>query len=582
MYQALYRKWRPKTFGEVVGQEHITATLKNEIRQGRPAHAYLLMGSRGTGKTTCARLIAKAVNCLSPVEGDPCGECEVCKGVESGSMVDVVEIDAASNNGVDSIRDLREEANFLPTVTKYRVYTIDECHMLSVGAVNALLKVLEEPPEHVIFILATTEVQKVPATIQSRCQRFDFKRIPTNLIAARLSHIAKEEAIPLEEEAAALIARLSDGGMRDALSLLDLCRAQEGAITPQAVSRAAGLLGQDHLFQMAEAIAAVELSDLLDQIARVGGQSVEYDRLCSQLVIHFRNLLMMLSSKQPEELVVCLPETLEQYRTQAKKFTPGRLIYAIRVLQEAQNAMTRTTSRRAELEMAAIRLCGPRLDQSPEALLDRIEKLEAKLNTALAVFSSDTTSTAGATSAAAPFSSVNPSAAGATSAAVPDVTTQAAGAAPVAATSAPRAKRAEPPPETAAPPPPAPSAPPKASRPPVGLEQEAVPFARWDEVLERLGKKNPAAKGALVDTTAYLAGGRVLIASDNPVFRALLRENQLTRESLKQAILEVTGTRYGIGPYTGPLPTAAAEKKANPVDDILQKAREAGVPVNIE
>ena len=384
MYQALYRKWRPRTFEDAVGQQPITTTLKNEIRQGRPAHAYLLMGSRGTGKTTCARLIAKAVNCLSPVDGSPCGACDICRGIDSGAVVDVVEIDAASNNGVDSIRDLREEANFLPNVTKYRVYIIDECHMLSPGAVNALLKIMEEPPEHVIFILATTEVQKVPATIQSRCQRFDFKRVGSDTIAARLLHIAGEEAIPLEQEAAELIGRLADGGMRDALSLLDLCRAHSGQITPQVVSQAAGLVGQEHLFQIAGAVAKGDLSQALELIARAGEGSVEYDRLCSQLVSHFRNLLMILSSKTPEQLIICLPETLEQYRAQAKDFSAGRLIRAVQVLQDAQNAMTRTASRRAELEMAAIRLCDPRLDQSPEALLDRIEKLEAKLNAALA------------------------------------------------------------------------------------------------------------------------------------------------------------------------------------------------------
>lgn len=573
MYQALYRKWRPRTFEDVVGQEHITATLKNEIRQGRPAHAYLLMGSRGTGKTTCARLIAKAVNCLSPAEGDPCGECEICKGIEAGSMVDVVEIDAASNNGVDSIRELREEAGFLPNVTKYRVYTIDECHMLSVGAVNALLKVLEEPPAHVIFILATTEIQKVPATIQSRCQRFDFGRIPTETIAGRLSYIAGEEAISLDPEAAALIARLSDGGMRDALSLLDLCRAGEGPITPQTVSRAAGLIGQDHLFELAGSIAKGDLSGTLDLIARVGGQSVEYDRLCGQLVTHFRNLLMVLSSRQPEELIVCLPETLERYRAQAKDYTPSRLIYAIRVLQEAQNAMTRATSRRAELEMAAIRLCDPRLDQSPEALLDRIEKLEAKLNTALAGgIPSVAPFAVGAASAPAP--SAAPFAVGAASAPAPSAATF-----PVEAVSAPApAAKAKPAAEKASSPAPTPAPAPKADP-----QKDAVPFDRWEEVLERLGKINPPAKGALVDTTAWLAGGRVLIASDNPVFRELLRDNELTRNSLKQAIMEVTGTRYGIGPYTGPLPVAQAEeKKPSPVEEVLKKAREAGVPISTE
>ncbi len=384
MYQALYRKWRPKTFEDVVGQEHITTTLKNEIRQGRPAHAYLLMGSRGTGKTTCAKLIAKAVNCLSPRDGSPCGECEICRGIDSGAMVDVVEIDAASNNGVDSIRDLREEANFLPNVTKYRVYIIDEAHMLSIGAVNALLKIMEEPPEHVIFILATTEVNKIPATIQSRCQRFDFKRIDTDTIAARLTYVAGQEGIAMDQEAAALIARLADGGMRDALSLLDLCRAHSNEVTVHTVSEAAGLIGQDYLFDLAEAVAAGDLSRLMDIIAQVGGQSVEYDRLCAQMVSHFRNLLMITASKTPEELIVCLPETLERYRAQAGIFTPARLIYAIRTLQEVQNAMTRTSARRTELEIGAIKLCDPRLNQSPEALLDRMDKLEAKLNAALA------------------------------------------------------------------------------------------------------------------------------------------------------------------------------------------------------
>ena len=253
MYQALYRKWRPRTFEEVVGQEHITTTLKNEMIQGKPAHAYLLMGSRGTGKTTCAKLIAKAVNCRNPVDGSPCGQCDCCRGVDNGSLVDVVEIDAASNNGVDNIRDLREEAVFLPNIAKYRVYIIDEAHMLSVGAVNALLKIMEEPPEHVIFILATTEVHKIPATIQSRCQRFDFKRIAPEVIRDRLLFIAGQEDMTLTEEAAALIARIADGGMRDALSLLDLCWAHAHDITVETVSEAAGLVGQDYLFEIADA-----------------------------------------------------------------------------------------------------------------------------------------------------------------------------------------------------------------------------------------------------------------------------------------------------------------------------------------
>lgn len=347
MYQALYRKWRPRTFEEVVGQEHITTTLKNEMIQGKPAHAYLLMGSRGTGKTTCAKLIAKAVNCRNPVDGSPCGQCDCCRGVDNGSLVDVVEIDAASNNGVDNIRDLREEAVFLPNIAKYRVYIIDEAHMLSVGAVNALLKIMEEPPEHVIFILATTEVHKIPATIQSRCQRFDFKRIAPEVIRDRLLFIAGQEDMTLTEEAAALIARIADGGMRDALSLLDLCWAHAHDITVEAVSEAAGLVGQDYLFEIADAAATGDFTGAMDAMERLAGQAVEYDRLCSQLINHYRNLLVAATARDPEQLIVCLPQTLEQYKKQAASFTPAALMDAIRTLQDTQAAMARSTSRRA-------------------------------------------------------------------------------------------------------------------------------------------------------------------------------------------------------------------------------------------
>ncbi|MCI9667354.1 MAG: DNA polymerase III subunit gamma/tau [Angelakisella sp.] len=534
MYQALYRKWRPQSFEDMVGQEPITTTLKNEIRQGRPAHAYLLVGSRGTGKTTCARLIAKAVNCLSPQDGNPCGTCEICRGIDSEDILDVVEIDAASNNGVDSIRDLREETNFLPNIAKYRVYIMDEAHMLSQGAVNALLKVLEEPPEHVIFILATTEIQKMLPTIISRCQRFDFRRIPSVAIAGRLAYVAGEEGFLLEPEAAQLIGRLADGGMRDALSLLDLCRAHSPEVTVRTVSEAAGLVAQDYLFDIAAGVAKGELSQVIDLIAAVGGQAVEYDRLCSQLAGHFRNLLMIHSSKKPEELILCLPETLERYRLQAKDFSPARLIRAVRVLQEAQSAMSRTSSRRDELELAAIRLCDPRLDQSPEALLERIEGLEAKLNTLLAQ--------------GLPAPTVPPEEA-----------------------SAPPRPAA--PARTAQPPRPAPAENPS---------QEAAPFPQWEEVLERLGKLNPAARGALLGSAAYTANGRVLIASDNPVFREMMKTNEYTRSSLKKAIMEVTGTRYGVGPYNGPAPAPKGEEPPAPVEEILRKAKEAGVPVDIQ
>ena len=317
MYQALYRKWRPKTFDDVVGQEHITATLKNEVATGKFSHAYLFTGSRGTGKTTCSKIVAKAVNCERPVDGNPCNECAACRGIDDGSVLDVVEIDAASNNGVDNIRQLREEAYFLPSVVKYRVYILDECHMLSQGAVNALLKILEEPPEHVVFILATTEIHKVLPTILSRCQRFDFHRIRSRVIADRLLYIAEQESFSLADDAALLIARLSDGGMRDALSLLDLCASFGTDITVQAVTQAAGLAGQSHLFEIADAAIARDPAAALLVVGRLSEQSCDFSRLCEQMIGHYRNLMICRSVKEPGELIACLPEELPRYREQA-------------------------------------------------------------------------------------------------------------------------------------------------------------------------------------------------------------------------------------------------------------------------
>lgn len=268
MYKVLYRKWRPQVFADVVGQPQVTITLKNELMAGRIAHAYLFTGSRGTGKTTCAKILAKAVNCLDLHDGDPCGNCEICRGIESGSVMDIVEIDAASNNGVDNIRMLREEANFTPAAAKYRVYIIDEVHMLSTGAFNALLKTLEEPPEHVIFILATTEVHKLPATILSRCQRFDFRRIPPQEIAGRLTYVAEQENAVLEEQAGLLLARLADGALRDALSLLDQCLGRSKQVTLEVVQETVGLVGRDHLFALSEAVRGHDSSSALVRVQR--------------------------------------------------------------------------------------------------------------------------------------------------------------------------------------------------------------------------------------------------------------------------------------------------------------------------
>ena len=517
MYQALYRKWRPRTFEEVVGQEHITTTLKNEMIQGKPAHAYLLMGSRGTGKTTCAKLIAKAVNCRNPVDGSPCGQCDCCRGVDNGSLVDVVEIDAASNNGVDNIRDLREEAVFLPNIAKYRVYIIDEAHMLSVGAVNALLKIMEEPPEHVIFILATTEVHKIPATIQSRCQRFDFKRIAPEVIRDRLLFIAGQEDMTLTEEAAALIARIADGGMRDALSLLDLCWAHAHDITVETVSEAAGLVGQDYLFEIADAAATGDFTGAMDAMERLAGQAVEYDRLCSQLISHYRNLLVAATARDPEQLIVCLPQTLEQYKKQAASFTPAALMDAIRTLQDTQAAMARSTSRRAEMELALLKLSDRRVSPSREALVARIEELEAKLNRLLAEGIRPAPAPAQQSAVGGMFQPQQEEPAEPEQVALPGM---------------------EPPPQQEE------AAPPAAK--PAATPVEPMPEDQWLQVLDRLGVIN----------------------------------KMLARQSLKRAIAEVTGVKYGVGPYTAA--PKATTPQSSPLEDLIKQAEGMGIPVTRE
>lgn len=358
MYQALYRKWRPQVFADVVGQDHITTTLMNEIKSGRHSHAYLFTGSRGTGKTTCAKIFAKAVNCEHPVNGDPCGECETCKGIDSGSVMDVIEIDAASNNGVDNIRDIRDEANFTPVGCKYRVYIIDEVHMLSTGAFNALLKTLEEPPEHVKFILATTEVHKLPATILSRCQRFDFKRITPEDIAKRLAYVAEREELTLDADAAMLIARLADGALRDALSIMDQCIGHSRNITLDVVNETVGLAGKDYLFSLSEAILRKDSASALEKINELHNRSCDMERLCNELTNHFRNLMICRAVKNPKDLIVCSEQELSQYMNSASGYSMNYILEVLNVLGDTVTNLRKGLNRRVEMEMAIIKLCG--------------------------------------------------------------------------------------------------------------------------------------------------------------------------------------------------------------------------------
>lgn len=380
MYRVLYRKWRPQTFSDVVGQPQVTKALACQIKENRLSHAYLFTGSRGTGKTSCAKIFAKAVNCLHPVNGDPCNECEICKGIDDGTVLDIVEIDAASNRGVDDIRQLREEVKFTPSQAKFRVYIVDEVHMLTIEAFNALLKTLEEPPEHVKFILATTEVQKLPATILSRCQRYDFRRIEPEVIAKRLQRISEEEGASLDSDAAVLIARLADGAMRDALSLLDRCLSTaEPPITVQTVTAAAGLMGRDYLFNLCRTVANKDTATALTILDDLHKASCDTERLCTELINQFRNLLIIHTVQHPEKLIVATNEEIEENRRLAAMFTTEAILRALSVLSDAVDAIKKTQNRRVEAEMALIRLCRPETDTSVAALAQRVADLEQQI-----------------------------------------------------------------------------------------------------------------------------------------------------------------------------------------------------------
>lgn len=549
MYQALYRKYRPKNFDEVVGQEHITATLKQEIASGRIGHAYLFTGSRGTGKTSCSKIIAKAVNCPNQHDGNPCGVCAVCRGIDDGSVLDVTEIDAASNNGVDNIRQLREEANFTPAQVSYRVYIIDETHMLSVGAFNALLKIMEEPPEHVIFILATTEVHKIPATILSRCQRFDFRRISPSVIAARVRWVCEQEGIQIDPEAADLIASLAEGGMRDALSLLDVCRsnARSGEqdssasraekITLEHVRQSAGLAVSDSLFAVADAVLRRDVPAVLQEIDRMFENSIDFEKMCVQLIAHYRGLMMAKAVKNPQEFVSGLPQDAQRLSAQAAGYPMGQILYSLTVLQDALSRMGRTAQTRVELEMAAIKLCSPELDRSLEAILARLDRLEAQVRSGAVV--------PPAGEEKAPASELQ--------------------AALTRVQKTPPQKPATPPQDAS-----------QQDRP----KKPVVPFAPWPQVLEALRHVNTALHGALVSTEAFLDGEIVLIDCQDPLFLEMIRSNDYAKKSIHQALQSGAGRDYRIGPFKRE--RYEMKKADDPMEQILASAEKLGVDMSVE
>ncbi len=547
MYQALYRKWRPRTFADVCGQETVTTALRNELKNGRLSHAYLFTGCRGTGKTTCAKILAKAVNCLHPHDGDPCGECELCRGIDDGSVLDVTEIDAASNNGVDSIRDLRDEVAFTPVSGKYRVYIIDEVHMLSPGAFNALLKTLEEPPAHVIFILATTEVHKLPATILSRCQRFDFGRIRPETIADRVTYVAQQEGMEITPDAALLLARLADGAMRDALSLLDQCASGRTKIDIDAVTAGTGMTGRTRLAALTARVAERDGAGALEEIDRLYQSSKDMERLCTEWIGYLRDVMVLQQVRQPGDLVIASPEELAEMQRLGGQLGLAGVLRTLSVLQETLEQLHGGAARRVAMEMAVLRLCDPRLEDSPAALLARIEALEGALRAGGAPMT--------APAAAAPIAAPAPAA--------PASTTAPSAAPPTAEPTPPAAPEAHEP----VPPPPAPPA----------DEGEERPFTQWGDVLARLQQTCIPLYAVLAQSQAVLKGNLLLICTDNALFKELFRQDN-NKQLLLEAIQQTAGSGYRIGlRRTVTVPRAEAE---DPLTRLMQAGRSAGIPVN--
>lgn len=559
MYRVLYRKWRPAVFTDVSGQVHITSTLQNEVSSGRLNHAYLFTGSRGTGKTTCAKILAKAVNCLNPQNGNPCGECEICKGIDDGSILDIVEMDAASNRKIDDIRQIIDEVQFKPAKCKYRVYIVDEVHMLTTEAFNALLKTLEEPPEHVIFILATTEVHKLPQTIRSRCQRFDFHRIPPKAIADRVEYVVSQENAEITESAALMLASVADGALRDALSLLDSCLAVSSHIDEEVVRNAAGLVSKTYLFELATAIINKNPTRSLEIIDRLYSESKDMARLCDELVEHFRALMLIKTIKNPRDILIMSDDEFEQAVTQSDYLSLADIVFYMDVLSRAYQRMGRGTGDRTELEMALVKLSATELDGTVEALTARVTALEKAVKRGITVNYAQPAQQSVQVEAAQ-------------SASVPNTQNE---------VEEPFAKP-EPEHKKAPVAKPAPEVKPVAQRASVNLDElydNAVPFARWVEVVDSLKSVSRSIAAAFAGSTAYESGNYLLIDTNNELAFDLLRQNG-RRAEIKQTLLELTGKNYSLGPYKRSTPKKV--EKTDPLNSLVQSLEGSGVEITQE
>lgn len=613
MYRALYRKWRPQRFEDVVGQRAIVTALKNQITANRVGHAYLFTGVRGTGKTTCAKIFAKAVNCLHPVNGDPCGECEICRGIDNGSILDVVEMDAASNNGVDDIRDLRDETAYTPSACKYKVYIIDEVHMLSTAAFNALLKTLEEPPAHVIFILATTEIQKVPATILSRCQRYDFTRIGPEDIARRVEYIAGEEKLELTPDGAELIARLADGALRDALSILDTCAGVTAKIDADVVRRMAGVTDRSYLFRISDALEAQDGAAALAQLAQLRQQSVDVKRLTEELIAHYRALMLAALPGGQALLSGVSPEEEALYLEKGPQLGQREAIRAIRALGSALEHMTRGSDQRIELELALFSLSEP--PQQMQTV--PVQAVPARAAAQPAVVQPFASAPAAQPFASAPTPQppipsvpvVQPAAEPKPVKAEPSVPSgisveqtspvqteelpplpeeppvQQAGmlpwdepAAQAAQPAAPVPAEVEPVPQPEPPKPaPTPAAKPVPEKPQDAGQEGTALYPYWPQVVQQLQEKDPMLYTYLRKSKAYFDGTRVLI-DGGKTFRDFIRANKDSQRLIKKLIANVSGVAVPIGPYE---PKTAGKAVSN-AEQSLRALEKLGLDVSIE
>lgn len=578
MYQVLYRKYRPKVFSDVYGQEHVTSTLINEIKENRISHAYLFTGSRGTGKTTCAKILAKAVNCENNENGEPCNECEICKGLDAGSIYDVIEIDAASNNGVDNIRDLREEANYTPTRGRYRVYIIDEVHMLSKGAFNALLKTLEEPPEHVIFILATTEVHMLPATILSRCQRFDFKRIQPETMALRLKEVAGFENMQLDDDAAILISRIADGGMRDGLSILDQCAGRGKHIDSKLVSEVAGIAGREALYELSDAVCNQNSGSALNTISRLHQNSYDMERLCVEMINHFRNFLIVKTVKKSRELIICTDDEYDTIIKSAENFSLAKVIFALDLFQNTLTIIKGGANARIEMEMCFVKLCQPKLDTSMDAVLDRISSLERAVKNGVSLAPSQPVKTVvnkEKPKEEAVQQPVPPKAETVERQKSFDIDKPADS---VVHDFPLREPPVDIPPFDAPPVPPQPVAPPAEAAPPAAPLQEVVQteFSEWAEFMEAIYKSDIAMYGVLNDATGYVRGEFFLIDSSNPMLMQFIKMPTHSK-AIKQALFDVTGKQFKLGIFKKKENTV----KRDPLEDLISMAQ-GNININIE